>query len=64
VANPANRIKADEIKNHKWILGNASVPKETTNVLNKMREWNTKRKMEIEKNQVKVEGGDDKEFCD
>ena len=64
VANPANRIKADEIKSHKWILGNASVPKETTNVLNKMREWNTKRKMEIEKNQVKVEGGDDKEFCD
>ncbi len=46
VADPAKRLKAKEIQNHPWMLG-SNKPAQQINVLEKMREWDTKRKLEM-----------------
>lgn len=45
VADPEARLKGDEIMAHPWILGQQSDAKEK-NVLEKMRLWNSKRKID------------------
>jgi len=45
VADPAKRISATEIQSHPWITGTAVVEK-PLNVLEAMRNWDTKRKIE------------------
>lgn len=46
VADPAKRLKCEAILDHPWIRGTAQLTS-GVNVLDKMRKWNTKRKMEL-----------------
>ena len=64
VANPANRMNAQQIKNHPWISGKVKVQPPSVNVLHKMRDWNTKRKIEMMNNKEFDKGGEDREFQD
>lgn len=64
VAAPEDRLTAKQIREHPWITA-TSAPTTSINVLERMRGWNTKRKLELAalKPQV-VAGDDDKEFKD
>lgn len=46
MADPAKRITAKEIQTHAWIT-NTTKPKKEINVLEAMRNWDTKRKLEV-----------------
>ena len=48
VVNPNDRITADEIRIHPWITGDYKKVSGNLNVLGKMREWNTKRKLNVD----------------
>ena len=48
VVEPDNRISPEEIRNHPWITGDYKKVCSNLNVLNKMREWNTKRKINLD----------------
>jgi hypothetical protein len=42
------RISPEEIRAHPWITGDYKKVGSNLNVLNKMREWNTKRKINLD----------------
>jgi len=44
VVDPMKRMTPDELLKNSWILGDVT-PKKEQNVLSKMREWNSKRKL-------------------
>jgi serine/threonine protein kinase len=44
VVDPMKRITPDDLLKHPWVLGEVA-PKKDKDVLNKMREWNSKRKL-------------------
>ena len=63
VADPEKRLYGEDIAEHPWILGEGIAKNKGTSVLQKMREWDTKRKMEVAEKQ----GGcsdDEKGFSD
>ena len=45
VVDPKRRMTLDELLKHPWILGKTTEKKQG-NVLEKMREWNSKRKLD------------------
>jgi serine/threonine protein kinase len=48
VVDPEKRITPNEIRSHPWITGDYKKVSGNLNVLNKMREWNTKRKINLD----------------
>lgn len=61
VADPSKRLKAEEIQNHPWIK-KAKSSEQGVNILEQMRSWNTKRKLEALKKNVGGEVEDEKGF--
>lgn len=50
VVEPAQRMTSEEIRSHPWFTGNFSTPAgKTMNVLEKMKEYNTQRKLLLAK---------------
>jgi serine/threonine protein kinase len=47
VVDPESRITRDEIRTHPWITGEYKQAEKPTNVLNKLKEWNTERKLGV-----------------
>ena len=64
VADPDARIGGDEIAAHPWILGEGIQEEKGVNVLKKMREWDTKRKMYISDKQGADNEDAEKGFSD
>lgn len=62
VAIPEDRLTAAQLRSHPWITG-TNTSTQSINVLERMRGWNTKRKIELEKLK-KAEEGTDKDFMD
>ena len=58
VADPNKRITAAEIQSHPWITNQVKTGKQV-NVLEKMREWETKRKLENKNSQKKQDADGD-----
>lgn len=43
---PNQRITAEELRAHKWITGDFKITENQVNVLQKLRDWNSKRRLE------------------
>jgi calcium/calmodulin-dependent protein kinase I len=47
IVEPEKRITADEIRTHPWITGEYKKVNKPSNLLSKLREWNTERKLAV-----------------
>ena len=48
VVNPNDRLTSEQISAHPWVTGDFKPQAKGLDTLNKMREWNSKRKMQLE----------------
>ena len=47
VADPEQRLSGEQIMAHPWIKGLSTPPEENQGLLEKMRAWNSKRKVNV-----------------